>query len=109
MVQNHLLQVMALTGMEPPTSIAAAAPFNVEVTVVDKFGNVATGDTSSVTVALGAHPATAVFTPVTMAVTNGVATFTGLALTPASNTKYTLKFTDSLALPALTSKPITVT
>jgi hypothetical protein len=79
--------------------------FVVQLVLVDKYGNVATNDTSNVTLSLGTSPSgTSLSGMLTIAITDGVATFSGLSLSTAG--KYTLIATDSnFSIPAVTSEP----
>lgn len=78
------------------------------VWVEDASGNLVTGDTSSVTVALGASPVGTLGTTLTVAAVGGVATFSGLTISGAtslSGSSDTLTFTDA-ALTSVTSNSI---
>jgi hypothetical protein len=78
---------------QPPASVTAGSPFGFAVEVVDKYGNVVTGYTGSVTLALVAGPAGATLGgTLTINVVNGVATFSDLSLSKAG-TGYKLKAT----------------
>jgi len=73
---------------------ASAAGFSVSVTLKDATGAVATGDTSSVTLAIAGGPGGAVLGGnLTVAAVNGVATFTNLTLNEAGT--YTLSTADA--------------
>jgi titin len=93
---------------QPPASVTAGSGFGFAVTAEDKYGNVVTSYTSSVTVALSNNPGhstldgTLTVTPV-----KGVATFSGLTLNKAA-TGYTLK-TTSGSLTTATTAAIKVT
>ncbi len=81
--------------------------FNVQVALYDKYGNLATNDTSSVTLSLGAHPKSGVLTGnITAAVVNGIATFDNLSLSEEG--LYTFVATDSGGIPAINSRPFLV-
>ena len=76
--------------------------FIVQVVLLDQYGNVATNDTSQVTLSLGMHPASAVLSGTqSVAVVNGVATFNDLSLSAPG--LYTLVATDSNAALTATS------
>jgi uncharacterized repeat protein (TIGR03803 family) len=87
--------------LTPPTGVTIDTPFSVEVELVDKFGNVTTGDTSSITMALRTHPRNSLLGGTdTVAVSAGIADFTDLTVDTAG--PYTLLATDSG-----TAKPVT--
>jgi hypothetical protein len=95
-------------GVAPATAVAGVklSP-SVTVKVEDKFGNVVTGNTSSVTVAIGTGPAGGVLAgTATVAASSGVATFSTLKFNTAGN--YTLKASDGL-LTAATSAAFAIT
>jgi parallel beta-helix repeat protein len=78
-----------------PASTAVNTPFNVQIALVDRFGNLATNNASTLTAALATHPLHALLAgPITAPVINGVAEFDALSLTLPGN--YTLRFTDRL-------------
>jgi hypothetical protein len=99
---------LLVTG-QPPTTVAAGDTFSLTITAEDAFGNVATGFTGSVAVALKNNPggATASLGGTTsVTAVAGVATFSGLTLNrPASG--YTLQAT-STGLTSVTTTAITV-
>src|SRR5439155_1721771 len=75
-----------------PSAIVAGATITpaVQVTAQDALGNTDPSFTGQVTVALGANPGSAILAGImTVAATNGVATFTGLSL-DKTGTGYTL-------------------
>jgi hypothetical protein len=75
---------------EPPSSVAAGVEFGLAVTVEDAYGNVVTGFTGSVTIALGNNPGGSTLGgTLTVAVVDGVATFSNLTLNNPG-TGYTL-------------------
>ena len=94
-----------------PLNAPAAGPQTIAVSVEDAHGSVVTSDSGrNVTLAIGANPAAGVLSctsTLTVADTNGVATFTGCAITTAG-AGYTLVAT-SAPLSAVTSAPFTVT
>jgi hypothetical protein len=76
--------------------------FRMQVALYDKYGNLATNDTSSVTLSLGAHPKNGVLTGIlTAAVVNGIATFNDLSLN--GDGRYSLVATDSNGIPSISS------
>ena len=73
-----------------------------EVVLLDKYGNVAVSNNSSVTLKLGTHPKNAVLSgTTTVAVINGIATFNNLLFSVAG--QYSLVATDSKGIPSVTS------
>jgi uncharacterized repeat protein (TIGR03803 family) len=96
-----------LVFAQQPTNVAAGSAISpaVTVSVEDQFGNVVTGNTSNVTLAVATGPGTLGGT-VTVAAVNGVATFNNLSLITAGN--YTLNATDG-ALTSAASGSFTVT
>ncbi|MDC0714749.1 S8 family serine peptidase [Stigmatella sp. ncwal1] len=79
----------------------------VRVSVQDAFGNLVTGSTSAVTMALGANPGGGTLSGTkTVAAVNGVATFADLALNRAAQ-GYTLTASTD-ALPTVTSNAFTI-
>ena len=85
-----------------PSSVGAGALIApaLRVTALDAQGNVATGFTGSVTVAIGTNPSGGALAGVaTVAAANGVATFSGLSITPAG-IGYTLQATSGGLTPA---------
>lgn len=92
-----------------PSSISAGAPFTpaVQVELQDAFGNLATGASAPVTLAIGANPGGGSLLGSTSAApAGGVATFPGLSLDKVG-AGYTL-VAASGALPAATSAPFDV-
>jgi hypothetical protein len=78
--------------------------FSVEVLLLDAYGNVATNDTSTVTLSLGSHPKTGTLGgTLTADVIDGIATFDNLTVSSAG--WYRLVATDSNAIHAVTSPP----
>jgi hypothetical protein len=77
-----------------PECIQQRHPFSVEVELLDKFGNVATNDTSTVTLSLGDCPKNGGLTgALTAKVVNGIATFDDLFLSGCG--RFYLTATDS--------------
>ncbi len=93
---------------QPPSSVTAGSDFRLGVTAEDKYGNVVTSYSGSVTVALSSNPGGSTLGG-TLAVTasHGVATFTNLTLNKAAS-GYTIK-TSSGSLTTATTTAITVT
>ena len=76
---------------EPPSSVTAGSGFSLKVSAEDAFGNVATGFTGSVTIALGNNPGGSTLGgTLTATASAGVASFSGLTLNKAGS-GYTLK------------------
>ncbi len=87
---------------QPPASVTAGAGFALTVTAEDKFGNVATAFTGSVTVALDSNPTgTTLGGTLTLTAVKGVAAFTGLKLNLVA-TGYTLQATTTGLTTAVT-------
>jgi S-adenosylmethionine hydrolase len=64
-------------------------PFEIQVAMEDRYGNICTNDNSTITLSLGTHPKNGVLAGVLSAATvNGVATFKGLSVNVAGD--YTL-------------------
>jgi hypothetical protein len=91
---------------QPPASIATGAGFGAVVTVQDAAGNTVTGNSSQVSVALTTANGATLNGAKSVAAANGVATFSGLAVTKIGN--YSLTATDS-ALTSATSNTFTIT
>jgi hypothetical protein len=70
--------------LETPSRASYGKAFSVQVELLDQYGNLATNDTSDVTLSVGTHPRNAVLHGLlTEPVMNGVATFNGLWLNAA--------------------------
>jgi hypothetical protein len=81
-----------------PSSTRRGKDFDVEVELLDQYGNVATNDTSTVTLSLGRDGGGAVLSgTLTANVMNGIATFDNLSINKAGS--FTLVATDSNSLP----------
>jgi hypothetical protein len=90
-----------------PAKQPVGNPFSVEVVLLDQYGNVATGDTSSVTLNLGTHPKNAMLNGnVTSAVVDGIATFTNLTVNVVGI--YRLIASD-VGIPPITSAQLNLT
>jgi hypothetical protein len=85
-----------------PASVTPGTPFNVQVELLDRYGNLA-GDGSTATLTLGSHPSAASLSS-SAVVSNGLADFDALTLDTAGN--YTLKAIDGK--PKATSKKFVV-
>jgi uncharacterized delta-60 repeat protein len=97
-----------LAFAQPPTGATAGSAISPAVTVdvEDTNGNLVTGDTSNVTIAIASGPGGAVLGgTTTVAAVGGVATFSNLTLTPAG--AYTLTASDG-SLTAVTSGSFTI-
>jgi hypothetical protein len=67
--------------IEPPASVTALAPFGFSVAAKDGAGNVATGFTGVITVAIAGNPAGGTLSgTLTQSAVAGVATFTGISI-----------------------------
>jgi uncharacterized repeat protein (TIGR03803 family) len=76
-----------------PTNATHNEPFSIHVAVEDRFGNVVSGDNSSITLSLASEPAGAVLSgTVTVADALGIATFSDLKVTKSG--RYTFKAID---------------
>jgi hypothetical protein len=94
-------------GTAPAAATAGAKLTAFTVKVEDKFGNVVTGNSSSVTIGIGTGPTGAtVAGTATVSASSGVATFSAFKLNTAGN--YTLKATDGLLTP-VTSAAVAIT
>jgi hypothetical protein len=92
---------------QPPTSVTAGADFGLVAKVEDKYGNVVTSYSGSVTVALGANPGDSTLGgTLTVTVVDGVATFSNLTLNNPG-TGYTLKLSSG-SLTGATTNPFNV-
>ena len=96
-------------GVQPTNTVAgvAIAPA-VTVKVFDNFGNLVTGDTSNVTVALGANPGSGTLSgTLSVAAVGGIASFGTLSINVAAN-GYTLSAIDG-SLTGTTSSTFNIT
>ena len=93
---------------QPPASVAAGTGFGLQAAIEDMYGNVETGATNTVTVALANNPGGArLGGTLTVTASQGLASFSGLTLTTAA-TGYTLGISSS-GLSGATSSAITIT
>ena len=93
---------------QPPVSVTAGSAFSLAVSAEDALGNVATGFTGTVTLALANNPGNSTLGgTLTVTASQGVATFTGLTLNKAGS-GYTLQATSS-GLSNATTNPFSVT
>jgi subtilase family serine protease len=90
---------------QPPSSTTAGASFATTVTIQDSSGNVATGNTSAVTLALTTANGATLGGTKTLSAVNGVAAFTGLSIDKVGS--YTLSATDG-ALTSAVSNSIAI-
>jgi hypothetical protein len=94
--------------VQPTNTLAAhAITPGVKVAAQDAIGNIATGFTGNITLALGANPGNSPFLgTLTLAAVNGVATFTNLSVDVVAN-GYTIVAT-SAGLTSATSAPFNI-
>ena len=93
-----------MTG-EPPTTVMAGAGFAITVAAEDAEGNVASGVTGSVSVAITSGPAGGTLSgTLSLAASGGLAVFSNLVLNK-SGSNYTLQVT-GLGLPSVTTTAI---
>jgi hypothetical protein len=93
---------------EPPASVTAGSGFGLTAAIEDAYGNVETGDNGTITVALANNPGGSTLGgTLSVATSQGVATFSGLTLTKAAS-GYTIQASSS-GLTSATSSAITVT
>ena len=115
---NNLLPALSSYGLasqavitaQPPSSVIAGGVFGTIVSAEDAAGVVDPSFGGTATIALASGPAGAVFAPVTVSVTNGLAVFDGLSLSQLSGgTDYTFHITFSNPLgPTLTTNHVDV-
>lgn len=85
-----------------PNSLRKGKPFSIEIELLDQYGNVATGNSSKVTLSLGSHPKNANLGGVLSATAiDGIATFTDLTINLSG--AYTLIATDKTGLASIAS------
>lgn len=90
-----------------PSTVGTGSVFSLLVKMLDAFGNVATGDSSNVTLSMGTKPTGGTLGgSLTVAASEGIASFTGLTLTPKG--KFTLKAAHANPLAVITSSSINV-
>ncbi|HEY1684260.1 MAG TPA: choice-of-anchor tandem repeat GloVer-containing protein [Tepidisphaeraceae bacterium] len=76
-----------------PAATSTANTFSTQLEILDQYGNIATNDTSAVTLALGSHPKDSTLSGILSdSPVDGLADFTGLSVSTAGN--YTLKAAD---------------
>ncbi len=98
---------VAITA-QPPSGVTAGSGFGLQASIEDAYGNVETGDTASVTLALANNPTGATLGGTLSATaSNGVSTFSELTLTKAA-AGYTLQASSS-GLSSATTSATTVT
>ncbi len=94
--------------LTPPAGSSVDVDFGAQVELLDKFGNVATDDDSTVTAALKLHPAGDILAgTLSQPVVDGIATFSDLELNAIGTCS--LEFTDSELVRVLISKPFKIT
>jgi subtilisin-like proprotein convertase family protein len=92
----------------PPTTMTSGSQFGLAIAALDQFGNLATGYTGKVTIALENNPGNAILSgPVTVAAVGGVANFHAFITTEKADSGYTLQAT-APPLSPVTTGPITV-
>ena len=96
-------------SVPPPTTMVAGADFGLAILAEDRFGNLATGFTGNVTIALANNPGhtTLIGASPTMAATGGVANFGPHVTIDTAGSGYTLQATSS-GLTSVTSGDINV-
>ncbi len=95
-------------GAAPVAAVAGVTMTAVTGKVEDQFGNVVTGNTSNVKIAINTGPDSATLSgTATVAASAGVATFSTLNITTAG--PYTFTLTDGSLTSATTAVPITIT
>jgi hypothetical protein len=93
---------------EPPDAVTAGAPFEVDISALDPFGNADTNFSGTISLAILNNPSSgALGGTASMSATNGVAAFTGLSINNAGN-GYTLQATSTSLLSA-TTDPLDIT
>ena len=111
---NLLLPDLAAFGLasqasiefQPTTSVAAGASFGIIADATDSFGSFDVTYSGTATLSLATGPSGATFTPVTVPVTDGVASFQNLSL-PKTGSGYTFSVTMT-GLTSVTTSPISV-
>jgi len=95
---------------QPPASTPASSTFSTSVSIEDLFGNVVTGDTTTVTLSLSTNPCAGTLAGTTShAAVAGVATFSNLQITTAC-TGYALQAADAADGPVTAiSSPFAIT
>lgn len=88
------------------TAVAGSTLTSFVVAVEDAFGNLVTTDTSTITLALSSGTFSSDTSTLTATVSNGIATFSGIAISSAGTCQITAS--DSASLTAVTSKNIVV-
>ncbi len=92
----------------PPTTMTSGSQFGLAIAALDQYGNLATGYTGSVTLALENNPGNATLSgPLTVNAVGGVANFHAFITTEIAASGYTLQATAD-GLSSVTTGPITV-
>lgn len=101
--------VTKLVWQTAPVAIAAAGATlsSIVVSVQDAYGNVVTGDSSTVTLTLGSGSFSSGSSTASATVSNGVATFTGLALNTIGT--YRITASDSASSATVSSGSLVIT
>ncbi len=105
-VPSPATQLIVVT--QPPSLLTPGATFGLVVAAEDEYGNVDPSFTGNVTVALPSGSSSTLGGKTTVAVSDGLATFTGLTLTQSS-TPIAIQVTSSPALTTTATNPISVT
>jgi len=98
-----------VVSIPPPSTMTAGALYGLQISALDPFGNLATGFTGTVTIALENNPGNAMLIggPQMVQATAGVANFTAGITTNTAPAVYTLLAT-STGLTSVPTGPITV-
>ena len=95
-------------SIPPPTTMTSGSQFGLAISVLDAYGNLATGYTGVVTIALANNPGDATLGgPVTATPVGGIANFHAFITTETAASGYTLQATSD-GLTPVTTGPITV-
>ena len=81
-----------VVSIPPPTTMTSGAPFGLAIAALDQFGNLATGYTGTVTIALDNNPGNATLGgPLTATAVGGVANFHAFITTETAASGYTCR------------------
>jgi hypothetical protein len=105
---GYQLASQVAIAAEPPSSVAADSPFSLKVAIEDRGGNMVTGTSDLVTIALAGSGGATLSGTLTEPTVGGIATFSGLILGPPGS-GYTLTATASGVAGNVTTTPITIT
>src|SRR5204863_7843214 len=89
-------------SVQPPASTSAGTPFGLTVQVRDAYGNLATGSSASVALALNNAGGATLGGTTTMSASSGVAAFSNLAITK-TGTGYSITASSTGLTPATSS------